>query len=79
MIDELDSVEVPFIEPGIYLHYKNLKYEVVGTALHSETLEPMVVYRPLYETRAPLWVRPYTMFTENVVIDDVEMPRFRKV
>lgn len=35
------------IEPGRYRHYKGNEYEVIGTARHSETLEPMVVYRPL--------------------------------
>lgn len=77
--DELDDVEIPFIVPGIYLHYKNLKYEVLGVALHSETLEPMVVYRPLYETKAPLWVRPYDMFVETIEVDGKKVPRFRKL
>lgn len=79
MIDELDMVEVPDIEPGEYIHYKNLRYEVIGVALHSETLEPMVVYRPLYETKAPLWVRPYDMFVGTVEIDGKTMKRFKKV
>lgn len=79
MVDELDSVTVPVIEPGEYVHYKNKRYEVVGVALHSETLEPMVVYKPLYETIAPLWVRPYDMFVGYVEVDGKQVKRFQKV
>ena len=67
----------PLIEtrPGIYRHYKNLMYEVLGTVRHSETLEPMTLYRALYGERS-LWVRPAAMFEEDVVIDGVQQPRF---
>lgn len=60
---------------GRYRHYKGLDYEVVGCARHSETLEPLVVYRPLYNDSG-WWVRPHAMFFENLVIDGVEQPRF---
>lgn len=36
------------IQPGIYRHFKGNRYEVIGIANHSETMEPMVVYRALY-------------------------------
>src|SRR3990167_4834818 len=42
---------------GKYRHYKSKEYEVIGTAMHSETLEELVVYRALYGERN-LWVRP---------------------
>ncbi|MEG0046653.1 MAG: DUF1653 domain-containing protein [Comamonas sp.] len=64
--------------PGLYEHYKGMPYEVIGTVRHSETLEALVVYRPLYGEGA-LWVRPAAMFTEQVVIDGVEQPRFRRL
>lgn len=81
MTDELDAVVVPKIETGVYEHYKGKRYEVIGVALHSETLEPMVVYRPLYETRAPLWVRPYDMFVGEVEVevDGKRVKRFQKI
>lgn len=77
--DHLDQVVIPELEPGTYEHYKGNKYDVVGVALHSETLEPMVAYRPLYETKAPLWVRPYDMFVGTVEIDGKVVKRFTKV
>ena len=61
--------------PGLYRHYKGLMYEVIGTARHSEALEPMTVYRALYGEHG-LWVRPAAMFSEEVVIDGVRQPRF---
>ncbi len=64
--------------PGLYRHYKGGQYEVIGTARHSETLEPMTVYRALYGQHG-LWVRPAAMFTETVTIDGVAQPRFTKV
>ena len=32
---------------GIYRHYKGNKYEVIGLARHSETLDDMVIYKAL--------------------------------
>jgi hypothetical protein len=60
---------------GQYRHYKGLPYEVIDTVRHSETLEPMTLYRALYGERG-LWVRPSAMFEEEVVIKGVRMPRF---
>ena len=65
-------VETP---PGRYRHYKGMLYDVLGTARHSETLEPMTLYRALYGEHG-LWVRPAAMFNEDVVIDGVRQPRF---
>lgn len=64
--------------PGLYRHYKGMPYEVLDTVRHSETLEPMTLYRALYGERG-LWVRPAAMFNETVVIDGVAQPRFAKV
>ncbi|TGU72383.1 DUF1653 domain-containing protein [Geomonas terrae] len=65
------------VEPGRYRHYKGNYYEVIGTARHSETEEPMVVYRPLYG-EGGLWVRPEAMFLEQVDVDGVLQPRFSR-
>ena len=47
----------------------------MGTVRHSETLEPMTLYRALYGEQG-LWVRPAAMFQEEVEIDGVRQPRF---
>ncbi len=64
--------------PGRYRHYKGNLYDVVGTVRHSETLEPMTLYRALYGEHG-LWVRPAAMFGEHVVIEGVKTPRFTKI
>ncbi|WP_394788414.1 DUF1653 domain-containing protein [Rhodoferax sp.] len=64
--------------PGLYRHYKGMLYDVVGTVRHSETLEPMTLYRALYGEHG-LWVRPAAMFEEEVVIAGVRQPRFTRV
>lgn len=47
------------LKKGVYQHYKGSRYRVVGIAKHSETLEDMVVYEPLYaDAIASLVVRP---------------------
>jgi len=61
---------------GTYRHYKGKDYEVIDTATHSETGEFLVLYRPLYG-EMKLWVRPYEMFFETVMIDGDEVPRFK--
>ena len=53
--------------PGLYRHYKGKLYEVLDTVRHSETLEPMTLYRALYGAQG-LWVRPAAMFGEAVVV-----------
>lgn len=70
----------PLIEtpPGLYRHYKGMLYEVVSTVRHSETLEPMTLYRALYGEHG-LWVRPAAMFNEEVVEGGVRQARFAKV
>lgn len=67
-----DPTELP---PGRYRHYKGGEYEVLGVVRHSETLETMVLYRPLYNTSG-LWVRPLAMFLETVEHGGTRQPRF---
>lgn len=63
------------LKSGIYRHYKGNKYEVIGLATHSETLEPMVVYRALYG-EGNLWVRPAAMWNEMVETPNGLVRRF---
>ena len=64
--------------PGRYRHYKGMEYQVLDTVRHSETCEPMTLYRALYGEQG-LWVRPATMFLETVVIEGFEQPRFARL
>lgn len=63
------------LKPGLYRHYKNKNYQVLGVATHSETLEKLVVYRALYGEKG-LWVRPLKMFLEKVEVEGKMVPRF---
>lgn len=66
---------LPHATLGVYRHYKGNEYEVLGVVRHSETLEPLVLYRPLYGD-AGTWVRPFGMFFETVTHDGETVPRF---
>jgi len=66
---------MPAVQPGRYRHYKGNEYTVLGVALHSETLEELVVYRPEYGERR-MWVRPVPMFLETVEVNGQLTPRF---
>lgn len=51
----------------LYRHTKGMHYIKIATALHSESCEPMEVYRTLYDNdMAPVWARPQEMFHEEV-------------
>jgi len=67
--------DCPDVRKGVYRHYKGGKYEVMGVARHSETEELLVVYRCLYGD-GDLWVRPLSMFIENVDDDGLVVMRF---
>ena len=69
---------LPPIELGRYRHYKGGEYEVLGVVRHSETLEPLVLYRPLY-SQTGMWVRPFFMFSESVDFNGKTQPRFSKI
>ncbi len=66
------------IPQGIYRHYKGNLYQVLHTAQHSETEETLVVYRCLYGEYG-VWVRPLAMFTETVMIEGKQVPRFELI
>ena len=63
------------LKPGTYRHYKNKLYQVIELAIHSETIEAMVVYRPLDGERN-LWVRPLDVFLETVEVKGETISRF---
>ena len=73
-----DLTPLPATPAGRYRHYKGGEYEVIGVARHSETLELMVIYRPLYNDSG-LWVRPHAMFFEEIEFEGRVQPRFAAV
>ena len=66
---------VPEIKPGRYRHFKGNEYRVLSVARHSETQEPMVVYQALYGEMG-IWVRPASMWNEEVTRDGKIFRRF---
>lgn len=66
------------LKKGRYRHFKGMEYELIGVATHSETLEPMVIYRALYG-EGGLWVRPASMWTQHVDRGSYHGPRFQYV
>jgi hypothetical protein len=64
------------IKLGKYEHFKGNKYEVLGVAKNSETMEELVVYKALYGNY-DLWVRPLKMFLEEVEVNGEKIPRFK--
>lgn len=68
----------PFIQPGLYQHYKGPYYQVIDTVTHSESLETHVLYRPLYGDFA-LWVRPIDLFCEHISSENGIKARFEFV
>ena len=66
------------IVPGKYRHFKGNEYEVLFVAKHSETEEPMVVYRALYGDGG-VWVRPASMWNEMIERGGKTFRRFTRI
>ena len=66
------------IKRGKYRHYKQREYELIDIVHHSETEEPLVLYRTLYGNY-DLWVRPFEMFFEQIVVNGRRTARFEYV
>lgn len=71
----MENNQQQLIKTGKYRHYKGNSYQVIGIARHSETLEYMVIYQALYGDFG-IWVRPLTMFLEEVEVDGKIQKRF---
>ena len=69
---------VQTILPGRYRHFKGNEYEVLYIARHSETEEPLVVYRALYGEQG-IWGRPAAMWNEEITRDGKTYKRFEKI
>jgi hypothetical protein len=73
---ELQKEKVTMVKKGFYRHFKGMLYQVVGTARSSESInDAYVVYQALYGTYE-LWIRPLSMFTEQVMVNGEFVDRF---
>ncbi len=66
------------MKKGKYRHFKGKEYELIDVAIHSETLEEMVIYRQLYG-EGKLWVRPAKMWDEEVEYNGKTVKRFEYI
>ena len=73
-----DLTPLPTLPNGLYRHYKGGHYQVLGVVRHSETLEPLVLYKPL-DKDIGIWVRPFEMFCGEIEVDGRMQERFALV
>ena len=62
------------IKKGIYKHFKGNLYEVLFIAKNSETEEDMIVYQNV--EKGDIWIRPKSMWNEEVLVDGKRVLRF---
>jgi len=71
--------DLPTLKKGKYRHNKSGKlYEVTAVTFHTETNEPLVLYKPLYKSKYEIFARPHSMFIEEVELHDEMKPRFEE-
>jgi hypothetical protein len=66
------------VKPGEYRHFKGGMYTVLGIARHSEDHSQEFVVYKAHKT-GDLWVRPLSMFVEQVQRDGYKGPRFEYI
>jgi hypothetical protein len=68
-----DLVKYPVIN-GLYRHYKGGTYQVITMAVHTETQEPLVIYKSIMF--GSIYARPLSMWFDWVEIDGTDVTRF---
>ena len=72
------TIDINEVQLGKYRDFKGNLYELIEVAHHSESQEPVAVYRALYGDHG-LWVRPLEMFLETIERDGAEIQRFQHI
>ena len=62
------------IEPVLYRHYKGRLYSVLNTVIHTETGETMVLYYDFEIPENGWYVRPASMWFDQVGVDETGHP-----
>ncbi len=76
--DAVFNITSDVLKPGLYRHFKGREYRLLYLALHSESLEPIVVYQAIYGSRG-IWVRPAAMWNETIERNGVKTTRFQRI
>jgi len=63
---------------GVYKHYKNKYYKVIGIGRDSESLKPLVFYQALYGKKE-LWARPLKNFLSKVAVNGKKVTHFEYI
>lgn len=68
---------MPEIKVGqIWEHFKGKQYKIVAIA-KDDNLQEHVVYEALYDNPvSKVWIRTKENFTDNIIKDEKEIPRF---
>jgi hypothetical protein len=81
-MENTTPIDQQIVAPGKYKHYKGHYYQVIGVAIHSETLDKLVLYQAMYDSpefgHNVIWVRPLSMFFDTVTFNGKKMKRFEK-
>ncbi len=66
-------MDLKYVKPGMYRHYKGAVYHVLCAAYHTETADPLVIYRA---PDGKVWCRPYDSFMGRVEVSGKMVNRF---
>ncbi len=63
-----------------YFHYKNPNqfYTIISHGIIEATEEPGIIYRAEYDTQI-IWIRPASVFLEEVEWEGKKVPRFTRI
>ena len=66
------------LQPGqMYQHFKGSLYEILCVGTHTETLEELVVYKPV--DKDVIWIRPLSMWNTILRKNGKDVSRFTLV